>query len=66
MFIIWYFAFVEPPMVTSPAILIQKPKIGSKEGTAGTISATEIDTLNYEPVEDSEEFYVDMGMCNTV
>lgn len=41
-------------------MLIQKSRIESKVG--GTISPTEIDSLNYEPVEDSEEFYVDMGM----
>lgn len=50
-------------MATSPAVLIQKPKIDSREGT-GIVSPTEINALNYEPVEDSEEFYVDMGMCN--
>lgn len=45
---------------TSPTPLIQKSKIDSK--VTDTISPTEIDSLNYEPVEDSEEFYVDMGM----
>ena len=54
---------VEPPMAASQPVLIQKSRIDSKEVT-GTISPAEIDALNYEPVEDSEEFYVDMGTCN--
>lgn len=55
--------YVEPPMAASQPVLIQKSRIDSKE-VSGTISPTEIDALNYEPVEDSEEFYVDMGTYN--
>ena len=50
-------------MAASQPVLIQKSRIDSKE-VSGTISPTEIDALNYEPVEDSEEFYVDMGTYN--
>lgn len=46
-------------MSTSPPALIQKSRIDSP--VTGTISPTEIESLKYEPEEDSEEFYVDMG-----
>ena len=40
--------------------MMQRSRIDS--AVTGTISPTEIDSLKYEPEEDSEEFYVDMGM----
>ena len=46
-------------MSTSPPALIQKSRIDSP--VPGTILPTEIESLKYEPEEDSEEFYVDMG-----
>jgi len=53
---------VVEPLSTSPPPLIQKSRIGSE--VSGTI-ASEIDSLNYEPAESSEDFYVDMGMYIT-
>ena len=47
-------------MSTSPPpALIQRSRIDS--AITGTILPTEIESLKYEPEEDSEEFYVDMG-----
>ena len=41
-------------------LFMQKSRIETKVG--GTISPNEIESLKYEPVENSEDFYVDMGM----
>ena len=46
--------------MSPPAAMMQRSRIDS--AVTGTISPTEIDSLKYEPEEDSEEFYVDMGM----
>ena len=53
--------YVEPTLSTSPPTLMQKSRIDSLKKVTGTISPTEIDSLNYEPAEDSEEFYIDMS-----
>ena len=49
--------YVEPSLSTSPPTM--KSRIDS--ANSGTISPTEIDSLKYEPEENSEEFYIDMG-----